>query len=392
MRILYIHQYFKTPEEGGAIRSYYISTALAAAGHEVVMLTSHNHPHYDELDIKGVNVHYLPVFYDNELNSLERSRAFLRFLRQARTIIDSQTPFDLCFATSTPLTIGLLALYAKRRYKIPYIFEVRDLWPEAPIQLGYINNTAIKTTLRKLEHHIYSKAKKIIALSPGMAKGINKVSPSSEVHIVPNMADCGFFKPGPKSEPFARIYGFEDSFVISYFGAAGPANHLQYLLYAAQAFQLHQLNVKFLIAAQGSQLDDLKEQAETTKNRNIVFVPYGSKQQVQNWMSVTDAVYTSFGPAPVLQTNSPNKFFDGLAAGKLSIVNTKGWLKELTEENRCGFYANPDDPEEFVALLKPFLESPSLLEEYQQNARKLAVEHFSKEQLVSKLIKIITTT
>lgn len=390
MRILYIHQYYKTPEEGGAIRSYYISSALAQAGHEVVMLTSHNEPEYQKRKIEGVEVHYLPVFYDNKLNSLERSMAFLRFLRTARNFIDRLAPFDLCFASSTPLTVGLLALYARRRYKIPYIFEVRDLWPEAPIQLGYIRNPAIKATFQKMERHIYAKAQKVIALSPGMAEGVKKVSPASQVIIIPNMSDCDFFKPQPKSRPFARIYGLENSFVISYFGAAGPANHLEYLLNAAQAVEYHQLNVQFMIAAKGSQLEYTQEQARSRNIRNIVFVPYGSKQQVQNWLSISDAVYTSFGPYPILQTNSPNKFFDGLAAGKLSIVNTRGWLKELAEENRCGFYANPEDPEAFVRSLKPFLENPSLLNEYQQNARKLALKQFSKEMLLGKLLKVIS--
>lgn len=392
MRILYIHQYFKTPEEGGAIRSYYVASALVQAGHEVVMLTSHNQAQHEIRTIEGIEVHYLPVYYDNELNTLERSRAFLQFLRKAKASIDQLAPFDLCFASSTPLTIGLLALYAKKRYKIPFIFEVRDLWPEAPIQLGYIRNPAIKATFRKLEQQLYAKAEKVVALSPGIAAGIKKASPSASVHSIPNMADCTFFQPGPKNSSFARIYDLENSFVISYFGAAGHANHLQYLLLAAQECQLQHRNVKFLIAARGRQLDDLKEQVEQTHSQNIVFVPYGSKQQVQNWLSITDAVYTSFGPYPVLETNSPNKFFDGLAAGKLSIVNTKGWLKELVEENHCGFYANPEDPEEFVARLKPFLESPSLLHEYQQNARKLAQNQFSTEKLTKKLLKVITET
>lgn len=390
MRILYIHQYFKTPEEGGAIRSYYVATALVKEGHQVTMITSHNKEHYEELEIDGIQVHYLPVYYDNELNNLERSRAFLRFLRQAKSLIDQLVPFDVCFASSTPLTVGLLAIYVSRRYKIPYIFEVRDLWPEAPIQLGYITNTALKASLRKLEQQIYDKANMVIALSPSMAEGVRKVNPSIPVHIISNMADCEFFKPTPKSGSFARIYDLEDSFVVGYFGAAGVSNHLEYLLHAAQRCQLYRLNVKFLVAAEGSQLNDFKEEVEITHTRNIVFVPYGSKQQVQNWLTLSDAVYTSFGPFPVLQTNSPNKFFDGLAAGKLSIVNTKGWLKDLVEENRCGFYANPEDPEEFVAKLKPFLNNPSLLADYQHNARRLAEEQFSRKLLSKELVKIIT--
>ena len=389
MRILYIHQYYKTPEEGGAIRSYYIASALVQAGHEVVMITSHNRERYEERDVEGIEVHYLPVQYTSEFSSMERSKAFLRFLRQARTYIDQLVPFDFCYVTSTPLTVGLLGIYVKQRHKVPYIFEVRDLWPEAPIQLGYIRNPAFRTALRKLESKIYAGAKAIVALSPGIAQSIQVTNPSKRIHMVPNMADCDFFRPAPKNASFARIFGLEDSFVISYFGSAGHANHLEYLLHAAQACQLHHLPVKFLIAASGSHLEEIQNMAEITKAENVVFVPYGSKQQVQNWLTITDAMYTSFGPYPVLETNSPNKFFDGLAAGKLSIVNTKGWLKELVEENRCGFYANPDDPEEFVSRLKEFLDNDILLQEYQHNARNLAVKEFSRTLLTQKVVKLI---
>lgn len=393
MRILYIHQYFKTPEEGGAIRSYYISTALARAGHQVVMISSHNENKYEKQEIEGVEVHYLPVYYNNSLGSLGRSSAWLRFLRKARILIDQLIPFDLCYVSSTPLTVGLLALYIRQRYHISYIFEVRDLWPEAPVQLGYIRNPAIKSTLRSLEKRIYEKASAIVALSPGIEAGIRRRYPPAEVYLVPNMAECGFFKPVPKSTGLTAALGLaNNTFVVSYFGAAGPANQLEYLLHAAQACQLHKLPVMFLIAAAGSRLETLKKYSQTLGLHNLIFVPYGSKQQVRNWLRVTDAVYTSFGPHPVLQTNSPNKFFDGLAAGKLSIVNTMGWLTELTENHQCGFYANPLDPEDFVAKLQPFLADPKLLESYQQNARLLAETEFSTDKLLKKLQSLIEQT
>ena len=113
MRILYIHQYFKTPEEGGAIRSYYIASALVEAGHEVVMLTSHNKRRYEVKHINGIEVHYLPVFYENRLHTPGRSKAFLQFVWQACRLLLRLRPFDLCYASSTPLTAGLPALPAE---------------------------------------------------------------------------------------------------------------------------------------------------------------------------------------------------------------------------------------------------------------------------------------
>jgi glycosyltransferase involved in cell wall biosynthesis len=393
MRILYLHQYFKTPEEGGAIRSYYLASAMAKAGHKVILLTSHNQKAYEVKEIKGIEVHYLPVFYSNNLSAAGRGKAFLRFLWQARRLVAKLAPYDFCYVSSTPLTIGLLALYVRQQFRIPYIFEVRDLWPEAPIQLGFIKNGLLKKLLHRLENTLYNKARAVVALSPGIARGIiEHGTPSAKVHLIPNMADCSFFEPAPINQPLSRQMGTEGFFVISYLGAAGLTNHLEYLLEAAQACQEHGLAVKFLVAAEGGKLEGLKKEAARKSLKNVIFNFYGSKEQVKEWLSISHAVYTSFGPHPILQTNSPNKFFDGLAAGKLSIVNTRGWLKELVEENHCGFYTQAEKPEDFVKQLKPFLENSHLLEAYQQNARRLAEERFSRKLLSRKVVRLIEET
>lgn len=393
MRILYIHQYFKTPQQGGPIRSYYIASALAEAGHEVVMLTTHNKKTYEAKQVDGISVHYLPVFYENSLNPLARSRAFLQFAWQACRLLLRLPPFDLCYASSTPLTAGLPALFARRWLKLPFLFEVRDLWPEAPIQFGYIKNPLAKKALRQLEQALYRQARAVIALSPGIARGIAQSSPSSPLHLIPNMADCRFFSLSAEEKP-TEIPGIDlsvldNKFVVSYLGAAGAANRLEYLLMAARACQEQQLGVQFLLAAEGGRLASLKNQASLSGLRNVAFVPYGNKEQLRDYLSLSDAVYTCFGPQPVLETNSPNKFFDGLAAGKLSIVNTRGWLKELVEAGPCGFYTQPENPLDFVLQLRPFLESRALLTTYQQNARRLAEQQFSREALCRQAVQLV---
>ena len=386
MRILYFHQYFKTPEEGGAIRSYYVGKALADQGHEVIMLSSWEGNYSKTETIAGMQVHYLPVPYSNSMGFWGRGKAFVQFIRLAWRQLRALVPADLVYATSTPLTIGLLALYLRRRYKIPYLFEVRDLWPEAPIQMGFIRNKGLIAGLRKLEKVLYEKAEAVIALSPGIAKGIWGVHPWAKVHLAPNMADCDFFNPVPKPLDLVNQWQLEEKFVISYTGAAGAANHLEFLLAAARACQQFALPVAFLVAAQGSQLEMLKQKAKSLNN--LRFLPFGGKEKVWRYLAVSDAVYISFAPKPVLQTCSPNKLFDGLAAGKLCIVNTRGWLKELVEEQQCGFYAPPETPEQFVALLQPYLQQPQLLRQAQANARVAAETIFSRERITAQIIEL----
>lgn len=385
MKIIYLHQYFKTPEEGGAIRSYLISRALVQAGFQVEVITSHNQKGYICKNIDNIKVHYLPVYYDNKLGTLFRIVSFLKFTWRcyfrARSILRQNKDIPcLCYATSTPLTVGWVALKLSQWLKLPYYFEVRDLWPQAPVELGVIKHQWIKRNLYQLEQRIYQGAQKIIALSPGMAASINRTITTEKVTMVSNMADCDFFKPSNKT--------LGNSFVISHIGTVGVANHLEYFIEIARLAQKTRLDqLQFWIIGEGKCLEKIRCQAKSLKN--VIFHAPTNKAGVKKILDQSQATYTSFLQKPVLETNSPNKFFDSLAAGKLSIVNTKGWLKELVENNQCGFYANPLEPTHFIQQISPFLKNPALLKESQQNARNLAENLFSTEQLTQKVVYLV---
>ena len=388
MKILYIHQYFKTPEEGGSIRSYYLAKGLVDNGYEVEMITSYNGKRYKKETIAGIKVHYLPVYYDNSLGFWSRVSAFLKFIYATLRLIPTIQRPDICYAMSTPLTVGIIALWIKKRYGIPYYFEIGDLWPEAPIQMGFIRNPVVKYCLYWLEKTIYQRADKIIALSPGIRDSIESVVPEKDVYMIPNMADCSFFNMECKDSRFEETFQVKDKFVISYIGAAGKANHLEYLVEAAFACQQHgNLPVQFLVAASGSELERIKNMAQQKSLKNINFLPFQSKAGLKKMLNITDAIFISYADFPVLQTGSPNKYFDALAAGKLVILNTSGWLREITELNKCGFYYNPNE-NSFLRKLMPYVGDSNLLFSSQKNARQVAEQYYSKELQIQKLLKV----
>ena len=383
MKILYIHQYFKTPADGGALRSYFIANAMANRGWEVEMITAHNEPRYEKKMIEGITVHYLPVPYYNEFSFRQRMWAFMKFVRLATKLIRRLPHADICYATSTPLTVGLIALRAKKIMKIPYIFEVRDLWPEAPIALGVLKNPVLKYYSRKLEKKIYSHATAIVALSPGMEEAVRKTAPDHDIYLIPNMADTAFFEGMEETEDKNR------PFSIGYFGAFGRANHLEYLLHTAKACTDAGLDVRFLMAGEGAEKKMLEKKAKSMGLTNMEILPFQNRENIRSLMARVDACYTSFLNVPVLQTASPNKFFDGLAAGRLSIVNTSGWLRELVERHQCGFYADPEKPEAFPSLVRPYLDDKKLLKSQRQHARNLAASMFAREKLTNQVCEII---
>lgn len=383
-KIVYIHQYFKTPKEGGALRSFFISKELAEKGHHVDVITSHNKSKYQlETIAGGIRVHYLPIRYSNDLAYGQRYMSFFKFVLAAIRFSSKLQKPDFVYATSTPLSIGLISIWLKWTRDIPYIFEVRDLWPDAPIQLGIIKSSLLKLLFLKLEQIIYKNANKIIALSPGIEDGILKKCKSNNIRMIPNVSDIDFFQ---RKEAIAHS---TIGLTIGYFGAFGLANNLEYILDAALESQREMLRVKFILVGEGARKKDLEQMVRRQGLDNINILPHQNRFEIQESMMEVDACFTSFANFPILETNSPNKFFDGLAAGKLSIVNTEGWLQELVEENQCGFYTDPSKPEHFPKLIKPFLNDPTLLKNWQRNALELAKRRFSKKELVNELCDFI---
>jgi glycosyltransferase involved in cell wall biosynthesis len=389
MKVIYIHQYFRTPQEGGAIRSYYLAKGLVENGIEVELITSYNKKSADFKVIDGIKVHYLPVFYENEQGFLSRLVAFFKFMYLAKKKAKEIGQADIVYATSTPLTIGLIALKIKQQLKIPYYFEVRDLWPEAPFQMGIIKNKYLKKYLKSLERKVYKHAEKIVALSPGIKAIIQSENPELEVEVIPNMSDVDFFVPEHKHPDLEELFDVKDKFVVSYFGAIGLSNHLEFLLAAANATLKTDLPVVFFIIGRGSELNKLKYLTKHFDLSNVRFLDFQNKYNLKRILNVTDAAYVSFAARPILETNSPNKFFDALASGKLIITNTRGWVTEICEANSCGFYYDPDQPEHFVEQLTPFVQNRVQLEVFQSSAREVGETQFARDTQVRKLVTLL---
>lgn len=381
MRILILHQFFNTPQRGGSLRSYYLAKALLDAGHTVAVITTHNQSGERVEETHGIEVHYLPVAYSNYYGFFKRIFSFLKFVLRIVNKVAQFRQADVCYAISAPLTTGLAAIWIKKKYSIPYYFEVGDLWPEAPIQLGIVRNFFLKKILYRLEASIYRRAVAVVALSSAIRQNIIQRFPHISVHVVPNMADTEFFKPQPKNPELEKKFGVKGKFVISYIGTLGLANGLNVMLDCAGAAMQKNLPMQFVLCGDGAKRDELMKLAGDQNLNNITFLPHQNREGVRQVLNVTDAVFVCYQPLPVLETGSPNKYFDGLAAGKLIIVNTGGWMKEEVENEKCGIAVNPNDAADFIRKVTPYRVDSNLLQAFQQNARKLAEARYSRKIL-----------
>jgi glycosyltransferase involved in cell wall biosynthesis len=389
MNVIYIHQYFRTPDQGGAVRSYHLAKGLVEAGIGVEIITAHDLPDYDQRWIDGIRVHYLPVNYAQKFGFLKRIWAFWQFVVKAKRLIKKLPRPDLLYITSTPLTTGLIGLWAKKRMALPYIFEVRDLWPEAPIQVGAIRNPIAKTWLYALEKRIYDQALSLVALSPGIASHLQKISPKREVALIPNFSDLNTFFPKEKNQALVEEHQLSDGLTIAYTGALGQVNAVEELLDLAEMAQSQNKNWNFLIMGTGSHEQILLKIAKAKSLENVRFIPFGSKEKVNEVLSLADFAWISFAHLPVLKTNSPNKFFDALAAGKAILVNHKGWVYDLMKTHELGISCLPGKMESTFAKLEKLAENPAEIDRMSRNSRKLAEAYFSKEIAISRLLAVI---
>jgi glycosyltransferase involved in cell wall biosynthesis len=310
-------------------------------------------------------------------------------VNQAKKLILKLERPDLLYITSTPLTTGLLGLWAKKRLAIPYIFEVRDLWPKAPIEVGAIKNPLLIQWLKKLERRIYDQSMSLVALSPGIGSHLRDIAPGKKIALIPNFSDLDRFYPQRKRGETLQKYKIQNELTIAYTGALGKVNAVDELLDLAMLAQTRNKPWQFLIMGEGSHREMLLKKAEQLKLSNVIFIPFGNKEKVNEVLSISDFAWISFAHLPVLKTNSPNKFFDAIAAGKAILVNHKGWVYDLVKENKLGISCLPHKLESAFTELENLENHPEKIVHMSRNSRQLAEKYFSKEIAVARLNQVI---
>ncbi|SEA69400.1 glycosyltransferase family 4 protein [Psychroflexus halocasei] len=393
MHILYIHQYFKTPAEPGGTRSYWIAQKLIEKGHKVTMLSTSSSitNSQEEQFIDGIRVIYVKVPYDQKMSIAARVKSFVSFMLKSTRLAKGVKGVDLVLATSTPLTVGFPALILKKFKSIPYVFEVRDLWPEVPIQMGGLNNPILKKLAIAFEKTIYKNATHIVTLSPGMAEGVIKYEAKSKVSMIPNMAKIDAFWPRGVNDDLREELGLKkDSFKMIHFGALGLANDAMNIIRGAELLK-EDLTVEFIFIGGGSTEEELKAYCKKNALNNVHFLGRFPMEKTSEIVNLCDVSMVSFKDLSILYTNSPNKLFDSLSAGKPLIVNSAGWTKNMVEEHKCGYYVNPSNPEELKDCIKYLQSTPTVLQKMGKNSRQLAEKKYDKSILCSEFAELINT-
>lgn len=397
MRIVYLHQYFNTAQMIGSTRSYELARRLVAFGHEVHVVTSWR----EQAEAKswfttfeqGITIHWLPVGYSNAMTYPRRILAFVKFAVLAARRA-SELPCDVVFATSTPLTIAVPGAYAARRHRKPMVFEVRDLWPELPIALGALRDPVSRWLAQALERFAYRSAERIVALSPGMKRGVASTGyPAERISVIPNFADLECFEfDQVKGQAFRdRHPELGSAEIVLYAGTLGKIHAVSYAVELAAASKATHPDRRFVVIGDGAERQAIMELAEKKQVLQSNFFMYSPlpKEEMAGPLSAASIALSLCMELPELEANSANKFFEGLASGTPMAINYGGWQAELLEEVGAGLRLSRD-PHVAAKQLHAFLDNRDGVARAGVQARQTAEERFSCDALAKSLERVLS--
>ncbi|MGH9928237.1 MAG: glycosyltransferase family 4 protein [Pyrinomonadaceae bacterium] len=401
MKILYVQQHFASGQGEAGTRGYNLVRTLAGRGHEVTVICGRNWRDSSlatekrqwvvEQDLDGFHVVQLGVFYSNHQSFPKRLWSFVLFgLLACYQVLRRRA--DLIYASSTPLTMSIPALCARCLKGTPYVFEVRDLWPDFPIELGIIRNPLLKRALYFWERITYRFAWRLVALAPGIKDEIERkagVVPA-RVAMVPNGSDTEHLLALGRL-PRNLIPIAEDKLALGYCGTHGRANGLDAVLDAAAVLKHRGASdVVFVLIGDGREKARLMRRAEEEGLDNVWFAGLFNKASYNQVLAELDVgMQTLLNIRGFYYGTSPNKFFDYLSVGKPVLVNYPGWMSDLVTEHGCGVTVPPDDAEAFADAVESLNADRQRLEAMGRAARSLAESQFSQQRILVELAEFI---
>lgn len=401
MNILYLHQHFTTRSGSTGTRSYEMARALTAAGHNVHMVCGSFQVADSGLKgpfakgkrtgiVDGIEVTELEIQYSNQDGFIKRTFAFASFaLRSIKLVFERR--YNLVFATSTPLTAGIPGIVAKWIRRTPFVFEVRDLWPELPREMGVITNPLVLAAMSGLEKTSYYSADACIGLSPGIVEGIKRRSSEKKpIAMIPNGCDIDLFA---RHQPYATPTAFSEAepFTAIFCGAHGIANGLDAVLDAANILMERKIKyIKILFIGEGREKQRLIQRADTEGLENCEFLsPIPKTELVAKLHAVQLGLMILDNVPAFYHGTSPNKYFDYIASGLPVLTNYPGWLATIITDNNIGIAVPPESPEKFADALIQLSSDSVKLNQMSERAIKCATTQFNRETLASEFVAFL---
>lgn len=355
MKILLIHQAFASPQEAGGTRHYELARHVAEVGHEFAIIASdlnyltgkrkkQNEAVKVSEESAGITVRRAYTFPSLHTSFFCRVLAFLSFMVSSMLVGFRIGHVDLVMGTSPPIFQAASAWALASIRRVPFLLEIRDLWPDFAIDMGVLKNPVLISLSRRLERFLYDRATHIVVNSPAYKNYLLSSGVSADrISLIPNGVDLEMFPLTNAANSFRMELGLQDAFIVTYAGALGLANDIQTILKAAALLQ-QEREIHFLLVGDGKERPNLERVRASLKLNNVTFVGPKSKNEIPCILKTSDACVATLMNIPMFRNTYPNKVFDYMASAKPTVLAIDGVIRDVLEEAKAGIFVKPGDP------------------------------------------------
>ncbi len=390
MHILLIHQAFVAFDEPGGTRHYEMARHLVAHGHRVTVIASPV-SYLTGSELRGVSsrqeengLRILRAYTYPALHKsfAHRVLAFFSFMLSSLVLGIGVREVDLVWGTSPPIFQGVTAWLLARGKGVPFLFEVRDLWPKFAIAVGVLKNPILIRLSLWLERFLYRHADAVVVNSPAYVAHVTERG-ARRVELIPNGADPAMFDPQADGADFRARYALGKSFVVLYAGAHGLSNDLGVVLQAAARLRA-QTDIRLVLLGDGKEKPNLQRQAAELELTNVLFLPPVPKAEMAQALAAADACLAILKPLEEYKTTYPNKVFDYMAAGRPVLLAIDGVIRQVVEAAGCGVFIPPGDAEALARAIRTLANDPAAARAMGQRGRRYLETHFSRPVLAER--------
>ncbi len=406
MRILFLSHYFPPEGNAPASRVYDTCKRWAQKGHNVTVITcapncpngivydGYKNKFFQQETIDDINVIRVWTKIAANRGTFRRMLNYISFMFSAIIAGLFVKKPDIIIATSPQFFCGWAGTILSKLRKLPFILEIRDIWPESIVAVGAITNNTIIHLLESLEKIMYKAADKIVTVGPGYKRQLTaKGIPAEKIDIVTNGVDPEIYFPREPNTAIIERYNLTDKFVCSYIGTIGMASDLKIAVKTAQILKnRNRDDIRLLIVGDGAIRSDLQEQVKNLKLDNIIFTGQQPKKKIPSFLSISNICLVHLKKAELFKSVLPSKIFETAAMGKPIILGVEGDAADLVKNAGAGVCFEPENAEQLADNLENLADNPLKLKSMSLTGRDYILNHYDRNILAANYLQIIHQT
>jgi glycosyltransferase involved in cell wall biosynthesis len=402
MKVLFLSHYFPPEVNAPAIRTFEHCREWAAAGHEVHVITCvPSHPRgipfpgyrtarYQREELEGIQVHRIWTYLAANQGVVKRTLNYASFLPSAAWRALRLGPFEVIIATSPQFFTAVTGYCVSRLKAAPWIFELRDLWPDSIAAVGAMKSSRLLRMIEKFELHMYRHAQAVVCLTHAFVENLKQRGiTSKKLYYVPNGVEVGYWRKGNGAKVREKYGMTDEECLVSYIGTIGMAHGIHTILDCADSLKAVHPDVRFLVVGDGAELDGIREQVKSRRLSNVLLPGLIPHEAVKDYLAATDISLVLLRRSEVFLTVLPSKMFESMAAGKPIILGVEGEARRVLEQSGGGLAVPPENSQALAQAILTLVRDREFRENLGKSGSLFVASEFNRKALAAKYLSLL---